>query len=371
VINCRLPVAAAGASATGRGLALSRFPRAGCLLLRSGRLGSLLVAGLALLPGTAGAGSLGDVFERVAPSVVVVRTTDRDIPETGERRSVSVSGLGSGVLISADGKVLTAAHVVQTASEIRVDLVGGARVAARVIASEPDADVAVLQLERVPPGAVVARLGDSDQARIGDEVFIVGAPYGISHTLTVGHIGGRQKPGQVWDRFTLAEFLQTDAAINQGNSGGPMFNMAGEVIGVVSHIISKSGGFEGLGFVVTSNVARQLVLDRRSPWWGFDGVILTEDLARVFNLAGPGLLVQRVVENSPAARLGLRGGFMKARVGDRTLTVGGDVVLSVQGMRCNETHRVQDALAVLKPGDRVTVTVLREGKVHELAMVVP
>ncbi len=80
-----------------------------------------------------------------------------------------------------------------------------------------------------------------------------------------------------------------------------MFNMAGEVIGVVSHIISKSGGFEGLGFVVTSNVARQLLLDRRSPWWGFDGVLLTEDLARVFNLAGPGLLVQRVVEHSPAA----------------------------------------------------------------------
>jgi len=371
VIGRRRPTAADLENATGRGPALCRLLWTGRPLFTRGRVVGLLAAGLALLPGMARAGSLGDVFERVAPSVVVVRTTDRDIPETGERRSVSVSGLGSGVLMSSDGTVLTAAHLVQTASEIRVDLVGGARVAARVIASEPDADVAVLQLERVPAGAVVARLGDSDRARIGDEVFVVGAPYGISHTLTVGHVGGRHQPGQVWDRFTLAEFLQTDAAINQGNSGGPMFNMAGEVIGVVSHIISKSGGFEGLGFVVTSNVARQLLLNRRSPWWGFDGVLLTEDLARVFNLAGPGLLVQRVVENSPAARLGLRGGFMKARVGDRTLTVGGDVILGVQGMPCNETHRVQDALAVLKPGDRVTVTVLREGKVLDLAMVLP
>jgi len=296
---------------------------------------------------------------------------ERDIAETGERRTVSVSGLGSGVLVSADGKVLTAAHLVQAASEIRVDFAGGGGVAARVIASEPDADVALLQLDRVPAGAVVARLGDSDRARLGEEVFVVGAPYGISHTLTVGHIGGRHKPGQVWDRFTLAEFLQTDAAINQGNSGGPMFNMAGEVIGIVSHIISKSGGFEGLGFVVTSNVARRLLLERRSPWWGFDGVLLTGDLARVFNLPAPGLLVQRVVDGSPAAQLGLRGGFLKAKVGERTLTVGGDVILGVQGMRCDETHRVQDALAELKPGDRFTITVLREGQVHELAMVLP
>lgn len=332
---------------------------------------SLLSAGLALMPGVTGAGSLGDVFDRVAPSVVVVRTMERDIPETGERRTVSISGLGSGVLMSLEGKVLTAAHLVQAASEIRVEFVGGERVAARVIASEPDADVALLQLERVPAGAVVARLGDSNLARIGEEVFIVGAPYGISHTLTVGHIGGRHKPGQVWDRFTLAEFFQTDAAINQGNSGGPMFNMAGEVIGIVSHIISKSGGFEGLGFVVTSNVARELLIERRSPWWGFDGVLLTGDLARVFNLAGPGLLVQRVVDGTPAAQLGLRGGFVKAKVGERTLTVGGDVILRVQDMPCDETHRVQDALAALKPGDRLTVTVLREGQVHELAMVLP
>lgn len=215
----------------------------------------------------AAAQSLSDVFERVSRAVVTVRTTEHETGPEGGRRTVSISGIGSGVLISPDGKLLTAAHVVDVASEIAVEFAEGERVRARVIASERDADIALLQLETVPAGAPAARLADSDRARIGDSVFIVGAPYGISRTLTVGHLSGRHKPGRVWDRFALAEFLQTDAAINQGNSGGPMFNMEGDVLGVVSHLISQSGGFEGLGFVVTSNVARKLLLERRSPWW--------------------------------------------------------------------------------------------------------
>ncbi|MGH7553334.1 MAG: S1C family serine protease [Longimicrobiales bacterium] len=331
----------------------------------------LALAVLLAMPHGAPAQSVAEAFERVASSVVVVHTTEWDVADSGSQRTVSVSGFGSGVLISADGRVLTAAHLVHAASEISVEFPEGIRVPAYVIASEPDADVSLLQVERVPAGTVVATLADSDRARIGDRVFAVGTPYGISHTLTVGHLGGRHKPGRVWDRFTLAEFFQTDAAINRGNSGGPMFNMAGEVLGIVSHIISKSGGFEGLGFVVTSNAARKLLLERRSPWWGFEGVLLTGDLLRVFNLKEPGLLVQRVVENSPAARLGLRGGVTKATIGDRSFTVGGDVILRVQGMPCDETHRVHDALAELKAGERLTLTILRRGEIVELAMIVP
>ena len=338
---------------------------------RVGAIAAVVLALLAASPRLAGADMLGDVFERVAPSVVVVRTTERDIANEGPQRTVSIAGFGSGVLIAADGKVLTAAHLVHAASEISVEFPDGGRVRAHVIASEPDADVSLLQLERVPPDATVAKLADSSRARIGDRIFVVGTPYGISHTLSVGHLSGRHKPGRVWDRFTLAEFFQTDAAINQGNSGGPMFNMAGEVLGVVSHMISKSGGFEGLGFVVTSNAARKLLLERRSPWWGFEGVLLTGDLLRVFNVKEAGLLVQRVVENSPAARLGLRGGLMKAAIGNRTLTVGGDVILKVQGMACDETHRIHDALAELNSGDRLTLTVLRQGEVVELSAIVP
>lgn len=329
-----------------------------------------LAAVLAVAP-IASAESLAETFDRVSRSVVVVHTTEWDVAESSFQRTVSVSGFGSGVLISADGNILTAAHLVHAASEVSIEFPDGVRVRARVIASEPEADVSLLQVERVPAGAAVANLADSDHARVGDRVFVVGTPYGISHTLSVGHLSGRHQPGRVWDRFTRAEFFQTDAAINRGNSGGPMFNMAGEVLGVVSHIISKSGGFEGLGFVVTSNAARKLLVERKSPWWGFEGVLLTGDLLRVFNLKQPGLLVQRVVENSPAARLGLRGGVTKATIGDRTFTVGGDVILRVQGMPCDETHRVHDALAELKTGEQLALTILRHGEIVELSMIVP
>ena len=116
----------------------------------------------------------------------------------------------------------------------------------------------------MPAGVPWWPLGDSDKVEVGGDVFIVGAPYGISHTLTAGHVSGRHRPNTIYSELATAEFVQTDAAINEGNSGGPMFGMAGEVIGIVSHIISKSGGFEGLGFVVTSNMARALLLERRS-----------------------------------------------------------------------------------------------------------
>lgn len=314
--------------------------------------------------------TLGQVFKRVSPSVVVVRTREREVAARGQGQTVNVSGVGSGVLISVDGKVMTAAHLVHTADEITVEFLDGEVMEARVIASEPEADAALLQLEHVPAGALGAKLGDSDKVEVGDQVFIVGAPYGIGHTLTAGHISARHKPNTVYSEFSLAEFLQTDAAINQGNSGGPMFNMAGEVIGIVSHIISKSGGFEGLGFVVTSNLAHRLLLERKALWTGMEGYVLTGDVAKAFNLPQPvGVLVQRVAERSPATLIGLRPGTMKATIDGKTLTVGGDIILAVQGIPIQDRgsyERIQERLSRLHPGAEVTITVLREGRQVEL-----
>ena len=315
----------------------------------------------------AAAQTIGEAFKRVNSSVVVVRTTESEI---NARDLVSIPGVGSGVLISPDGRVLTAAHVVHTADEINVEFLDGTVVRATVIASEPEADVALLQLDRVPEAAVVATLGDSDGAEVGDQVFVVGAPYGIGHTLTVGHISARHKPNTIYSGMSLAEFLQTDAAINQGNSGGPMFSMAGEVIGVVSHIISKSGGFEGLGFVVTSNMARRLLLERKSFWSGLDGFVLNGALARVLNLPQPvGLLVQRVAQNSPSAITGLRGGTLKATIDGRTFSVGGDIILEVQGIPITgrtSYEQIQERLGYLHPGAQLTITILRDGRRTEL-----
>ena len=177
---------------------------------------------------------------------MIVRTIERTSSPTPDDGLLGASGIGSGVLISPDGKVLTAAHVVQTADRVAVEFANGMSVPARVIASEVRADVALLQLQRVPPGAVAARLADSDSVQVGDDVFIIGAPYGLGHSLSVGHVSGRHDMRRIV-RGVPVEVLQTDAAVNMGNSGGPMFNTNGGVVGIVSQILSQSGGFEGIG----------------------------------------------------------------------------------------------------------------------------
>src|SRR2546428_11414845 len=205
---------------------------------------SAVLRGAAPLP--APPQSLSEIFKRVAPAVVVIHTKEKEFPTIPDTQPVSVAGLGSGVLVSSDGQVLTAAHVVQTADAIVVEFLTGEFLQARVVSSEPTADVALLQLERAPTAPLAARLGDSDAIQVGDQVFVVGAPLGISHTLTVGHISARRKPDGPLGRMSPAEFFQTDAAISPGDSGGPLFHMAAQRVSVVSHILSTSRGYESL-----------------------------------------------------------------------------------------------------------------------------
>jgi len=320
--------------------------------------------------------TLADVFKRVNPSVLEIHTKETDVAPTGTNGQVSVGGLGSGVLISPDGKILTAAHVVQTADVIVVQFLSGEKIDARVVSSEPAADVALLQLERTPRQVSVATIGDSDAVEIGDQVFVVGAPLGVSHTLTVGYVSGRRKPNATFGGVSRAEYFQTDAAINPGNSGGPMFNMRGEVIGLVSYNLSRTGGSEGLGFAITSKVASQLMLEEKSFWSGVDGFMLSGDLAQVFNIPPPGsgLLVQRIADGSPAKRIGLKAGTMRARIGEEELIVGGDIVLAIQGISLTQPGDLATArqkLAELQPGDPATVTVLRGGKAITLKTTLP
>lgn len=315
--------------------------------------------------------SLREVFKQVDPSVVVVETNSHRVVTGPKMQLATLPGLGSGVLISADGKVMTAAHVVQTADEIKVQFKNGEVSTATVLTSDAATDVALLQLAQVPAGAVAAKLGDSDEAEVGDEVFIVGAPLGMSHTLTVGHISARRKPNTMFGDMSRSEFFQTDAAINQGNSGGPMFNLDGEVVGVVSHIMSKSGGFEGLGFVVTSNLARRILLQQNQFWSGVESVMLSGDLAQVFNLPqNAGLLVQRVASNSPAAQLGLKPGTMAAVIEGDSMIVGGDIVLEVQDVPVTDDGAgylvIRDRLTRLRSGDTITVVVWRHGRKETL-----
>jgi len=333
----------------------------------------LLGSSYACTATAAPAGSLSQVFKKVSGSVVVVHTVGHDIPRGANEKPASIQGIGSGVLVSADGKVVTAAHVVQTADAVAVEFPGDStRILARVIASDPAADVALLQLDKVPAGRTPVKMGDSDKAEVGDQVFVVGAPLGISHTLTVGHLSARRTPNMTFGGMGIAELFQTDAAINQGNSGGPMFDMNGEVIGIVSHIISRSGGSEGLGFVVTSNLAHRLLFDEPSVWSGLEGYLLTGGAARVFNIPNDasGLLVQRVAAGSAAQRMGLEGGSVSAQIGEEELVLGGDIILAVEGIALNATdayEKIRRRLIELRTsGGTLHVSILRGGATLEL-----
>jgi S1-C subfamily serine protease len=215
-------------------------------------------------------------------------------------------------------------------------------------------------------------MADSDKVRIGDQVIVIGAPYGLSRSMTVGWISARWAPNTVYRDMPLAEFFQTDAVINTGNSGGPMFSMAGEVIGVVSHNISKSGGSEGLGFAVTINTARKILLEEKSFWSGLEGRLLTNELADLLNLPPRtlGYLVKVVAKGSPAEAVGIKGGTKLATMDGAQIVVGGDIILKVQGVPVGSTvadyERVREALAAVPPGGTLTVTVLRAGQVIDL-----
>jgi len=335
--------------------------------MKRGLAAFLVVGWVAWLSSGVEAQTAGEVFRKVAPSVVVIRAKGHEVAASGQTR---FNETGSGVLISPDGKVMTAAHVVHAMDEITVEFLGGETVKARVVASEPAADLSLLQLERVPTGAKSSPLANSDPVQVGDPVIIVGAPYGLSYSLSDGLISARWKPNTVYKTMPLAEFFQTTATINTGNSGGPMFSMQGEVIGIVSHNISKSGGSEGLGFVVTINTAKKLLLEKRSFWSGLEGQLLTDQQADLLNLppGSTGFMVKTVAKGSPAEAMGLRGATMIANLGGDQVPLGGDIILAVEGLKAEAANltKIRDLLASKPAGSSFKVTVLRAGQVLDV-----
>jgi len=322
----------------------------------------------------AGAASLSKVFKKVNPAVVVILTTERGYAslEPGQQAALNKGGLGSGIVVSKEGLIMTAAHVVQMADAVVVKFVDGSMVGAKVVGSAPQADVALLQLNHLPDNLAAAELGDSDDVNIGDEIFVIGAPYGVDHTLTVGYISGRRHPEIVCNSLLPIEFLQTDAAINKGNSGGPMFSLDGKVIGIVSRILSYSGGSEGLGFAVSINTAKELLLNQGSVWTGLEAYLVSGPLAKALNVPQEaGLLVQRVAEDSLSQRLGLRPGNIPVEIGGKHLLLGGDIVLEVKGVTVSEnidhTCEIRKKVTGLNQGN-LEMKVLRNGKVVGLAI---
>ncbi len=315
--------------------------------------------------------ALDAMFEKVDPAVVTVRVGLKSTEESAEGYVLRVGiGTGSGILVHSDGFIVTAAHVVEGAEQVVVVFKDNTVVEAAVLSLSRTEDLALLKVASVPKSASVAVHGNSDLLKIGQPVFSIGTPLGLGHTLTAGVVSSIRtgkpqglKPGNV---------IQTDAALNQGNSGGPLFNDKGEVVGIASYIATTSGGSQGLGFAVPSNVVRKRLFDNALPWLGLSLRHLPADVCALFNWPYTAvMLIERVAVDSPGAKAGLRGGSIDANVGGNAVTLGGDVIVKVGDFDAGETEKIGASLSRLKVGDKVHYTVMREGKLFETDVEVP
>jgi Do/DeqQ family serine protease len=282
--------------------------------------------------GTVMPGSMSPAAKRAAPAVVSIATTQARTAHPlandpwfrffyGDRENDSPQmGLGSGVIVSPEGYILTNNHVVEGAQEIEVTLSDSRRTTAKVIGTDPDTDLAVLRisLDRLP----VIAMGNSDTVQVGDKVLAIGNPFGVGQTVTGGIISalGRNQLGI----NTFENFIQTDAAINPGNSGGALVDVNGSLLGINTAIYSRSGGNMGIGFAIPVNTARQvlegLVRDGQVTrgWIGVEPVELNADLAETFGIKQTeGVIITGVMQNGPAFKAGLRPGDVLLTVGDK------------------------------------------------------
>ncbi|WP_298551547.1 trypsin-like peptidase domain-containing protein [uncultured Algibacter sp.] len=319
-----------------------------------------------------GAQDLSSIYEKVSPAVVAIYTKENNIVTSPNNVSQTVtnSGLGSGFMIS-NKLVVTAAHVVKVPDILVVQFADGETIPAKVITSYEGADIALLELSRQKMNATVVRFGDSDRMKIGQRVFVIGVPLGLGFSLSSGYISAFKKQSLGRNPFTNTEYIQTDAAINQGNSGGPMFNLDGDVIGIVSHITSKSGGSDGIGYASTSNLAAKLLLNNKMPWFGAELYSLSGNEAKLFNLPqNSGLLVQRIASNSLFDKMDIKEGGIEVTIGLRKLIMGGDIILAFNDITYDITDytllKIADFANSLEKKPKFEMTVLRGGKIIKL-----
>jgi S1-C subfamily serine protease len=312
-----------------------------------------------------------DIYKAAKDSVAYITSTVYQ--QTFFFEMVPTRALGSGFLISPDGRILTNNHVISGSSKIEVRFSDGSRYTAKVLVADRADDLAMIQIDpkkKVP----FLKLGDSDGLQVGQKVLAIGNPFGFSGTLTTGVVSslGREIRNE---NSTLEGLVQTDAAINEGNSGGPLLDSQGNVIGINTAILAPSGGNIGIGFAMPINRAKAMLEDFRvgksfgRPRFGASTVFITGDLAAELKLpTGGGLLIQEVGRGSAAEQAGLKGYRDVVLVGNERLGVGGDFITEVDGKAVTESDALARAIARKRPGDTITVKVFRAGKSLDISV---
>ncbi len=313
------------------------------------------------------------VYRQAAPAVanILTKATQYDF----FMDPVAVQGAGSGFVIDPRGYILTNYHVVADTQAIEVVLGDRTRYPAKFIGADQRNDVALIKVEPKGKPLVALPLGDSSALQVGQKVLAIGNPFGFQSTLTTGVVGALGRTVQTSETTIIDEAIQTDAAINQGNSGGPLLNSHGEVIGINSAIYTPSGTNAGIGFAIPINTAKLIAHDLmtegrvRRAFLGVGTLPVGGWLAEALDLpVQDGLMIETVAHGGPAERAGLRGGDRTVVAGMRQILVGGDVIVGVDGQPVSNQLDMNVAMNRKRPGDKITVTIYRGAKKMDIAV---
>ncbi len=313
--------------------------------------------------------SINEIYERAASGVVQITSTADAF--TSGPSGTQAQHRGSGFVIDKAGHVVTNYHVVESADEISVSFSNRDTVEADLVGVDPSTDLALLRVDARSSALTPLLLGNSDRVRVGDEVVAIGNPFGLDRTVTFGIVSALQREILAPNAFAIDQVIQTDAPINQGNSGGPLLSMRGQVIGVNTQIRTADigSGNVGIGFAVPSNTVKDVVAQLLRTgrvdhaYLGITGQAVTADLADDYNLpVEEGVLVEDVRAGTGAEKAGLRGGRTQVVVAGDTYILGGDIIVSFDGEPISSVAELRAGLAAHKPGEEIELGIFRDAK---------
>jgi len=313
------------------------------------------------------------IYRQDAPGVVQITATSvtQTTDPFGQPSSQTEQSLGSGFVIDKTGHIVTNYHVVQGATKVQVSFSSQDQLAAKVVGTDPSTDTAVLKVDAHARAFTPLPLGDSDAVIVGDPVYAIGNPFGYTRTLTSGLVSAVQRQIEAPNTLAIDHAIQTDASINHGNSGGPLIDAAGRVIGVTSQISTGNTGSQGsvgIGFAIpintVRNVAAQIIKSGKAEHalLGVSTFPITKQLAQLFKLpTEQGMLVQSIQKGSGADKAGIKAGQTKVIVGGVSYAIGGDIITALDGKPTTTYEQLRDAVSQQKPGDKVKLEIYRDG----------